>query len=74
MLLAAAGCPDEVIVVRLHGDVHPVLEVVGPVLGVDGADLSFIEESEGAPDGRDLYRLKDAIQNEDMTIEHNCHP
>jgi len=60
------------VVARLHRDVHPVLEVVRPVLGVDRANLSLVQERQRASYGRDLYGLKDAIQNQDMTVEHMC--
>src|SRR5258708_4056118 len=65
---------DDGVVVRLDRDVHPVLEVVGAILGVDGAHLSLVEQGEGAADGRNLYRLKDAIQNQNVTVEHSRHP
>ena len=67
--VAARGA--DVVVVRLDGDVRPVLEVVGPVLGVDGLDLPLVEQSESAACRSDLHGLEDPVQNEDVTIEHS---
>src|ERR1051326_1702852 len=61
----------DVVIVRLNGDVGPVLEVVGPVLRVDGADLSFVEKRQRTAHRSDLHRLKDAIEDEDMAVEHD---
>ena len=62
-----------VVIVRLHGDVGPILEVVRAVFGIDGAHLSFVEKRQRAAHRSDLHRLKDAIEDEDMTVEHDSY-
>ena len=64
----------DIVVVRLNRNVHPVLEVIRPVLGVDCANVSLVEQGKGAADGRDLHRLKDPVKDEHVAIEHNRSP
>src|SRR5689334_965051 len=55
---------------RLGGDVHPVLEVVGPVLRVDRANLSLVQKRQRAAHRRDLHGLEHSVQHQDVTVEH----
>ena len=54
------------LVLRLHGDVAPVLELVGRVVRQDRLDVPLVEEGKGLPHGRHLDGLEDAIQDEDL--------
>jgi hypothetical protein len=65
---------DDVVSIGLNRDVHPVLEVVGAVLRIDGTDLSLLQERQSASNRRDLNGLKDAVQNQNMTVEHGDLP
>ena len=58
----------DIVIVRLDRDVHPVLEVVRPVFGVNGSNVSLVEEGEGAAHRRDLHRLKDPVEDEDVAV------
>jgi hypothetical protein len=58
-------------VLRLRRDVAPVLELVRRVVGQNRPHVPLVEEGERLSDGSDLHRLKDAIQNEDVRVEHS---
>src|SRR5207245_10740494 len=60
----------DVVVVGLDRDVHPILEVVGPVLRIDRANVSLVEEDQRPPDGGDLHRLEYPIETEYVSVEH----
>ena len=62
---------DEMVVVGLHGDVGPVLEVVGAVLGVDRLDLAFVQQGQRATCRGDLHRLENPVEDEHVTVEHD---
>src|SRR6202171_6813496 len=57
------------LVLWLNGDVAPVLELPGAVVRKHGADVPLVEEGEGFSDGRDLDRLKNAIQDQHLRVE-----
>jgi hypothetical protein len=57
-------------VLGLNGNVAPVLELVGRVVGEDGADVTLVEEREGLPHGRHVDRLEDAVEDENLRVEH----
>ena len=64
----------DVVVLRLYRDVRPVLEVVSPILRVDCANLPFVQKRQRTAHRSDLHGLEDAIQDEDMSVEHNPSP
>jgi len=60
----------DVVIIGLDRDVHPVLEVVGPILGIDGPDVPFVKQDQRAANRSDLHRLENPVQNQYVAIEH----
>ena len=60
----------DVVIGGLDWDVHPVLEIVRAILGIDGPDVTFVKEDQRAANRRDLHRLEDPVENQYMPVEH----
>src|SRR5205085_3630432 len=65
-----AGRADEMILVNLHRNISPVLEIVRAVLGVDSLDLAFVQKGQRATRRSDLHRLENPVEYEHVTVEH----
>src|SRR5688572_31310495 len=48
----------------------PVVEIVGAVARIDGANLSLVQKRQGAAHRRDLHSLEHSVQHQDMAVEH----
>jgi hypothetical protein len=60
----------DIVVCRLNRDVHPVLEVIRPIFGIDGADVPLVEKDQRPAHRGDLYCLEDPVEDEYVAVEH----
>src|SRR5713101_942292 len=60
----------DVMIGGLNGDIHPVLEVVRPVLGIDSSNVALVKQDQRTAYRGDLHGLKNPVENQYVPIEH----